>query len=58
MKHEEKVAVATGLTTGLVTGGIAAILGTPVALAIAAWGTYKITKGVYDNAKLNSKSKP
>lgn len=58
MKHEEKVAIVTGTTTALITGGIAVMLGTPVALATAAWGTYKITKSVYDNAKLNSKIKP
>lgn len=57
MKHEEKVALATGATTALITGTLAAMLGTPVALAIAFWGTYKITKGVYESSKYNSKSK-
>lgn len=56
MKHEEKVAVVTGVTTGLVAAGIAAMLGTPFALVAAAMGTYKVTKGAYDRAKFNSKS--
>jgi ABC-type phosphate transport system permease subunit len=56
MKHEEKVAVVTGLATGLITGGIAVIVGTPVALATAIWGTYKITTGVYQAEKFKSKS--
>lgn len=54
MKPEEKAAIATGLTTGLITGGIAVMLGTPVALATAAWGTWKITKGVYDRTRMNN----
>ena len=54
MKHKEKVAIVTGLTTGLIAGSIAAIIGTPIAAATAVWGTYKITKGVYDQAKLKS----
>ena len=58
MKHEEKVAIVTGAATMLITGGIAVMLGTPIALATAAWGTYKITKSAYDNAKLNAKTKP
>jgi hypothetical protein len=41
----------------LVTGGIAAMLGTPAAMAIAIWGTYRITKGVYENTKYNSTPK-
>jgi ABC-type phosphate transport system permease subunit len=57
MKHEEKVAIVTGLSVGLVAGGLAAIIGTPVALATAIYGTYKTTKGVYESAKLN-KPKP
>jgi hypothetical protein len=57
MKPEDKAAFTAGLTTGLVTGGIAAMLGTPAAMAIAIWGTYRITKGVYENTKYNSTPK-
>lgn len=56
MKHEEKVALVTGVATGLITGGIAAMIGTPVALVTAVWGTYKITNGVYQAEKFKSKS--
>ena len=55
MKHEEKVALVTGVATGLVAGGLAAMIGTPVALATAIWGTYKITSGVYQAEKFKSK---
>jgi len=57
MKPEDKAAFATGLTTGLVAGTIAAMLGTPAAMAIAIWGTYRITKGVYESTKYNSTPK-
>lgn len=56
MKHEEKVAFVTGIATGLITGGLAAMIGTPVALATAIWGTYKITTSVYQAEKFKSKS--
>jgi ABC-type phosphate transport system permease subunit len=56
MKYEEKVAIVTGVSTGLVTGAIAAMIGTPVALATAVWGTYKITSGVYQAERFKSKS--
>ena len=55
MKHEEKVAVVTGVSTGLLAGGLAAMIGTPVALATAIWGTYKITNSMYQREKLKSK---
>lgn len=55
MKHEEKVAVVTGIATGLVAGGLAAMIGTPVALATAIWGTYKITNSVYQAEKFKAK---
>jgi hypothetical protein len=57
MKSEDKTAFATGLTTGLVAGTIAAMLGTPAAMAIAIWGTYRMTKGAYQNSKYNSTPK-
>jgi hypothetical protein len=41
----------------LAAGTIAAMLGTPAAMAIAIWGTYRITKDVYNNSKYNSTSK-
>jgi len=56
MKHEEKVALVTGVATGLIAGGIAAMIGTPIALATAVFGTYKITTGVYQAKKFKSKS--
>ncbi len=56
MKHEEKVALVTGVATGLIAGGIAAMIGTPIALATAVFGTYKITTGVYQAEKFKSKS--
>ena len=56
MKHEEKVALVTGVATGLIAGGIAAMIGTPIALATAVFGTYKITIGVYQAEKFKSKS--
>jgi len=56
MKHEEKVAFVTGVATGLIAGGIAAMIGTPIALATAVFGTYKITTGVYQAEKFKSKS--
>lgn len=55
MKHEEKVALVTEVATGLVAGGLAAMIGTPVALATAIWGTYKITSSVYQAEKFKSK---
>ena len=55
MKHEEKAALLAGASTFLIAGGIAAVLGTPVAMASAIYGTYKLTKGVYQSAKLHSK---
>jgi hypothetical protein len=57
MKPEDKAAFATGLTTGLVAGGIAAMLGTPAAWAITIWGTYVMAKGAYRSTKYNSTSK-
>lgn len=55
MKHEEKVAFVTGIATGLIAGGLAAMIGTPVALATAIWGTYKITNGVCQRSKFKTK---
>lgn len=55
MKREEKVALVTGAATGLVAMGIAAMIGTPIALATAVLGTYKITRSVYQDQKLKSK---
>jgi len=57
MKPEDKAAFATGLTTGLVAGAIAAMLGTPVAMAITIWGTYIMAKGIYKSTKYNSTPK-
>jgi hypothetical protein len=57
MKSEDKAAFATGLTTGLVAGTIAAMLGTPAGWAITIWGTYLMAKGVYKSTKYNSTPK-
>jgi len=57
MKPEDKAAFAIGLITGLVAGAIAAMLGTPAAMAIAIWGTYRMTKSAYQNSKYNSTPK-
>lgn len=51
MKHEEKVATATGLGFGLLAFGFAAIVANPVVLGAAAVGTYRMAKMAYDKAK-------
>lgn len=51
MKHEEKVATATGLGFGLLAFGFAAIVANPVVLGAAAIGTYRMAKLAYDKAK-------
>ena len=51
MKHEEKVAIATGAAVLLVAGPIAAMINVPVAFGALALGTYRIAKSAYDKAK-------
>lgn len=58
MKPEEKNALVTFVTVGAITSGIAVMLGTPVAMAIAIYGTYKTTRGVYQSTKYNNQNKP
>jgi hypothetical protein len=56
MKHEEKVAVATGAAVMLIAGPIAAMINTPVIFGTLALGTYKIAKAAYEKAKPPIKS--
>jgi hypothetical protein len=51
MKHEEKVAVATGAAVLLIAGPIVAMINTPVVFGTLALGTYKIAKAAYEKAK-------
>lgn len=51
MKHEEKVAVATGAAVLLIAGPIAAMVNTPVIFGTLAWGTYKLAKAAYEKSK-------
>jgi hypothetical protein len=57
MKHEEKVAIATGAIAFMIGAPIAAMIGTPVALGTLAVGTYKLAKGAYDRSKPDIRSK-
>jgi hypothetical protein len=56
MKHEEKVAVATGAAVLLIAGPIVAMINTPVVFGTLALGTYKIAKAAYEKAKPAIKS--
>jgi hypothetical protein len=56
MKHEEKVAVATGAAVMLIAGPIAAMINTPVIFGTLALGTYKIAKAAYEKARPPIKS--
>jgi|APGre2960657373_1045057.scaffolds.fasta_scaffold113933_2 cation transport ATPase len=58
MKHEEKVALATGTAVMLIAGPIALALGTPVAFGALAFGTYRTAKSAYDRALFRSKVRP
>jgi hypothetical protein len=51
MKHEEKVAIATGAAVLLICGPIAAIVNTPVIFGTLALGTYKLAKTAYEKSK-------
>jgi ABC-type uncharacterized transport system permease subunit len=51
MNKSEKAAVVTGGGFGLLAVGFAAIVGHPVVLAAALYGTYKVGKAAYDKAK-------
>jgi len=56
MKHEEKVAVATGAAVLLIVGPIAAMINTPVIFGTLALGTYKLAKAAYEKSKPPIKS--
>lgn len=58
MKHEEKVALATGTAVVLAAGPIALALGTPIAFGVLALGTYRTAKSAYDRALFRSKVRP
>jgi len=51
MKHEEKVAIATGAAVFLIAGPIAAMVNTPVIFGTLALGAYKLTKAAYEKSK-------
>lgn len=51
MKPEEKAAVVTGASFGLLALGFAAIVANPVVLGAAAIGTYRMAKLAYDKTK-------
>lgn len=54
MKHEEKVAIATGAAVLLIDGPLVAMLGTPVTFGVLAIGAYRLSKAAYEKAKPNS----
>jgi hypothetical protein len=51
MKHEEKVAIATGAAVLLIAGPIVAMINAPVVFASLALGTYKLAKTAYEKSK-------
>ena len=57
MKSEEKAAIATAGTFGLIGAGVLAVVGNPVAWGALAYATYRIAKGAYANAKSYAKLK-
>ena len=48
MSNQGKAAIVTGGTFGLFSVGFAAIIAHPVVLAAALYGTYQVSKAVYD----------
>jgi hypothetical protein len=55
MKPEQKVALTVGGTFGLLGAGLLAVVGSPVAWAALAYGTYKVSKAAYQGAKHDAK---
>jgi hypothetical protein len=51
MKPEHKAVLKTGGTFGLLGAGLLATVGTPVAWAALAYGTYRLSKSAYQEAK-------
>ncbi len=51
MKPEEKAAIKAGGTTALVAGALALLLPSPAAWAAVIYGSYKMAKGAYQQAK-------
>ena len=54
MKPEHKAMFKYGGSFGLVGAGLLAVVGTTVAWAALAYGTYKVSKAAYQNAKLSA----
>jgi hypothetical protein len=57
MKAEEKTAIVTAGTFGVVGAGILAIVGNPVAWGALAYATYRIAKSAHAKAQASSKLK-
>ena len=51
MKPEHKAMFKYGGSFGLVGAGLLAAVGTPVAWAALAYGTYKVSKAAYQDAR-------
>lgn len=51
MKPEEKAAIKAGGTTALVTAAVALLLPSPAAWAAVIYGSYRMAKGAYQQAK-------
>ena len=58
MKHEEKVAIATGAAVLLVAGPITALINVPVAWGALALGTYRLAKAAHDKASPPDRVEP
>jgi uncharacterized protein (DUF2062 family) len=52
MKHEEKAALQAGSTAALIGGAVALAVANPLTWVALAYGTYKIGKYAYQEAKL------
>jgi hypothetical protein len=55
MKPEHKAVLKVGGSFGLLGAGVLALVGTPVAWAALAYGTYSVLRAAYQDAKVRAK---